>query len=101
RATTPSSPLPLHAALPISAILADHLDLFLAGLNHRAQRRQVSTLRKIEPKEDILALVLDVRVEVRQQRLDYLPRHPGHIRIRPQDRKSTRLNSSHVKISYA
>src|SRR5690606_41744801 len=28
-------------------------------------------------------------------------RRPRHLRIAPRDRKSTRLNSSHVKISYA
>src|SRR5690606_40071375 len=33
---------------------------------------------------------------------DGVPSDPGHeLGIRPEDRKSTRLNSSHVKISYA
>src|SRR5438067_7498068 len=31
----------------------------------------------------------------------YAAEHPGELEVRPQDRKSTRLNSSHVSISYA
>src|SRR5439155_20169003 len=47
------------------------------------------------------------RIQARRQnepdvpRLDRLPREARRFDERPQDRKSTRLNSSHVAISYA
>src|SRR3712207_9305524 len=51
-----------------------------------------------------------VEVLLGQRRLDGLPPAPGHARVAdlaaaehadPEDRKSTRLNSSHANISYA
>src|SRR5690606_41807716 len=53
--------------------------------------------------ELLAALLVDVRPTVHRELLD--PRRqrdrPAHLRARALDRKSTRLNSSHVKISYA
>src|SRR5699024_12806207 len=77
---TPLSPLPLHDALPISP---EHRRPGGAGRPERGQKRQGG--QKAAP-----------------------PQVPGHLLREPDrqgpgrpDRKSTRLNSSHVSISYA
>src|SRR3712207_7649647 len=77
-ATTEIYTLSLHDALPISH--HPHLHAHLNGLAE-------------------LLLVLDVRGGERVDLLEH-PRHRREER-RVQDRKSTRLNSSHANISYA
>src|SRR5690606_42039612 len=73
------SPLPLHAALPISITLRPALSLAEAMDTMRAH--DISGLPVVEGSRPVGILTSrDIRFE---------------------DRKSTRLNSSHVKISYA
>src|SRR5690606_41765817 len=83
----PSAPLPLHDALPIFFECALHL---LARVTAR-------------PGVDLLGLQTGLRKDVLTDALPgelALGDHLLHLRPRL-DRKSTRLNSSHVKISYA
>src|SRR5690606_39645350 len=77
-------PLSLHDALPISGVL-DELQRHLDGMNLALLVRAHAVL----DAPDALDLSLDIRA-VAARLLDDLG-----------DRKSTRLNSSHVKISYA
>src|SRR5690606_40609412 len=82
------SPLPLHDALPILPDGGAGM-LHPGGLQGRAPRRR-------RDRHPVLRL---------GPRRTLPPRRRGGLRQRvrggPQDRKSTRLNSSHVKISYA
>src|SRR5207302_8785384 len=82
------STLSLHAALPISVAIAQHRDRFAAGLCVVGGREHAATLRHdADHREPIGG---------DRHRAAAWPR--VHDR---RDRKSTRLNSSHVKISYA
>src|SRR5690606_41114773 len=88
--STHYQPLPLHAALPIHA----STPAYGPGLSaHRAPAMS-------DPSDDGL-----VCGDVEGQRIRLHPRHArgrAPARLAPTgDRKSTRLNSSHVKISYA
>src|SRR5690606_41674475 len=82
KATPEFSSLSLHDALPISVQVAGQ------DLQRRHQRRHPHRHREHGARGGLRG---------RQRRI--LARQRGRARIR--DRKSTRLNSSHVKISYA
>src|SRR5207302_8834456 len=94
-------PLSLHDALPIFAVehaqgIHDHpalavgVELLAMLLEERAQRRQVP----------VTAIGSPMTHAVQQQRNRPDVRLPKQV-VTDLDRKSTRLNSSHVKISYA
>src|SRR5690606_42146766 len=100
-AATPTYPLSLHDALPIysrrgfwkvagltaAVPVAASSGLLFAG---QAQAVETGTWYKLISRHSGLALdILDISTE------------PGAELIQWKDRKSTRLNSSHVKISYA
>src|SRR5207302_10539131 len=99
-ATSGSYPLSLHDALPILklAILGGggvRIPLFVRGVLSRPG----TSFREIwlfEPdqarRETIGRLAVEVAAALG---------HRDVVRVTPEDRKSTRLNSSHVKISYA
>src|SRR5690606_41608024 len=94
------SPLSLHAALPISSCKRDALLLAPRKLTRKTlseARKPHHVQRPLHPLGDLWRGALphfqrkaDIRrnIQVRKQRVIL-------------DRKSTRLNSSHVKISYA
>src|SRR5690606_41650105 len=98
RATTDSSPRSLHDALPISLNLSEslnqsarHVQLLAALPNTRM------ALASHEPQ--LAAAARNRQAQAFAQLLHF---HPQHSQLRLiRDRKSTRLNSSHVKISYA
>src|SRR5690606_41296497 len=83
--------LSLHDALPISYLLR-HPIRCIAQQKRRLPRRCVHVPRRqIEvPRR---------KIDVLRRKIDILRRH--NVGTAPLDRKSTRLNSSHVKISYA
>src|SRR5690606_41219642 len=83
----------LHDALPIS-------DAGSTRASHRATGQGPTQARKVRGRtREVRALVLrEVRASVRGRGR---PRRAARGEPRPTDRKSTRLNSSHVKISYA
>src|SRR5690606_41690251 len=82
--------LPLHAALPLYAGMAALTALVtVAGSLAAAGERSI--------RQELEAIGID-RVELRSGSF-YSTRPPARSSTR--DRKSTRLNSSHVKISYA
>src|SRR3712207_7131619 len=85
-ATTEIYTLSLHDALPIFhlAVGVDHAQRVLP-------RIEAGDLRDQRPVDVDAELVDDVRRVLRRE---------GHV-LRVQDRKSTRLNSSHANISYA
>src|SRR5690606_39873339 len=86
--TAESHTLSLHDALPISfADVTQHQFLMLFG----DQRAEVGVRVHRVTGLDVLACAL-------QQALD---KARVELLVHKQDRKSTRLNSSHVKISYA
>src|SRR5205085_10271522 len=93
---TALSTLSLHDALPICA--------HLGRTRHGARREtRLEHVERVVPfaqsSPDLTHEVLHVRValHLEQIRHAHAP-EPGHA---PQDRKSTRLNSSHSQISYA
>src|SRR5690606_39593201 len=97
--TSPTHPLSLHDALPI----CQRSTLNLA----RAQRSEPLRLPQ-HSVHDGFAFFGREGCEIQQleevQAVDREAQDRGigeALRVRPQDRKSTRLNSSHVKISYA
>src|SRR5690606_40694910 len=97
--TTATSPLSLHAALPISHIREhpEHPQYGLADLLSRlgVARSSVEVLPGSEP---------DRRASMRGALISEALRPASTTHLWSQfieDRKSTRLNSSHVKISYA
>src|SRR3989442_13992294 len=83
-ATTEIYPLSLHDALPISGGAAYVQDLRLPGMLHARVIRP--------PSYDARLVVVDSAA---------VERMPGVVKVVREDRKSTRLNSSHVRISYA
>src|SRR5690606_41914139 len=96
--STPSiSPLSLHDALPISSPLPASVRALQGRL--AGQRAAAGRSAPLEPAHALDAAPVHPEVALHRERL--LPRRgPGRGAGRP-DRKSTRLNSSHVKISYA
>src|SRR5438270_8139920 len=89
---TPIVTLSLHDALPIYAGLADHRDqmwppVFHSPRHQRGDQRQLARAAHERPPGTAAA--------VGGGGCD-----AGH-RVREEDRKSTRLNSSHSQISYA
>src|SRR5690606_41153254 len=89
-ATPHISTLSLHDALPISEHQRDG----------KAQRKDVQLRRGAS--HDAKGKIGDEQCRQRRQGQQQAAReHPAEGGHHPQDRKSTRLNSSHVKISYA
>src|SRR5690606_41874655 len=95
-----TSPLSLHDALPIYLdphVLGEEVDR-VRGVHHDPadlRRREDHVARAV------LAEERERRVAVREVELGRrAPHEPGEARAL-EDRKSTRLNSSHVKLSYA
>src|SRR5690606_39669930 len=99
-ATTGFYTLSLHDALPILAVL----------LGRSAELRKdaaahLGTIARLREQIDSL----NARLKELDEELDSLAPQPGAVQetlqrlreLSEQDRKSTRLNSSHVKISYA
>src|SRR5690606_41898415 len=86
--------LSLHDALPISLVdvALDDLPLELEGL-----------LRKLEQVVELgeQALLVTGEAEAQARAIDRHDAERAGLLGRAEDRKSTRLNSSHVKISYA
>src|SRR5207302_10493617 len=76
--------------------------LVASRVSRGLERRQRSVL---EPAQERAGIVnpnrLDASGQIVFALLDERFGHRGHFGNRPVDRKSTRLNSSHVKISYA
>src|SRR5690606_40750109 len=97
----PLCPLALHGALPISrAILPltgfDPEDCFLRGTELRPEK---STTKSDDPRSTERRPEKSAR-HVRKTPINKA-RETTHLSDYTSDRKSTRLNSSHVKISYA
>src|SRR5690606_42014361 len=94
---TAPSPPSLHDALPISAHV-EHARHVLA-LEARRGLRLTQESRSAGPIAPAVAQKLDrhgrAELEVTRREDD------AHASLAEEDRKSTRLNSSHVKISYA
>src|SRR5690606_41945567 len=88
----PSAPYPLslHDALPISRALVEPA-LRLRAAARSLLHRLFDHAAEEEPRR--------ARARARQERTGV--RQPGRASCAHEDRKSTRLNSSHVKISYA
>src|SRR5690606_41651638 len=88
------SPLSLHDALPISRAQAELAAMhgLQASFAHGVSHDLRAPLRAIDSFSALLATHLDGGLDDTSR--DYISRIRG-------DRKSTRLNSSHVKISYA
>src|SRR5690242_21432215 len=84
-------PLSLHDALPIS-VPAPRVDVEA----QRAEGLHVGVLRHV--RLVAVAAVLPAHQVLRVERA-HRTQHVGSLRV--QDRKSTRLNSSHMSISYA
>src|SRR5690606_41863811 len=87
------SPLSLHDALPI--FIGDSLQFVVAGI-----RVSVRMKEKVVDAVELLAVYLSVGGQF-QHPVQADGRVIGSLLLADQDRKSTRLNSSHVKISYA
>src|SRR5690606_40018010 len=85
------------ARLPDDVLVTDHLEHLQAGA--------LAGLRCAQDVTFTALLEVDARelepVAGRRHRIEPLPRRGSGRRLGDQDRKSTRLNSSHVKISYA
>src|SRR5439155_19620542 len=84
--------LSLHDALPICLAASHCADEIVTSISATART--------------LLQRINEIRVGVaceieRGQWIDLVPRDDGHEEGRSVDRKSTRLNSSHVAISYA
>src|SRR5690606_40402583 len=91
--STLSSPLSLHDALPIFGLAEAHRARS-AALLHLAQGEE----RHAEGQQERQRLNEDIGEDAH---LLFLRARIAHAVVLEQDRKSTRLNSSHVKISYA
>src|SRR5690606_41274607 len=89
-APAPIYPLSLHDALPISTPPGS----FSAGSSRIVAQPQ-------QPPLGIAWSILDVSTESVKQYGSFLPTEETIYLMTYLDRKSTRLNSSHVKISYA
>src|SRR5690606_41759144 len=96
---TLNSLLSLHVALPISAVPAlqrmapdtpEAVNLIRTAVGDRSRTVRLNALQALDVGDvDLIRAVLEEE------------RDPDVRRVALQDRKSTRLNSSHVKISYA
>src|SRR5690606_41721363 len=99
-ATTAIFPLSLHDALPILRSIAKVSDAH--GLDKKTKRK-FKPLGAIAYDAGIMTYKPDHVVSLwcigGRQKIDFVCHRPEHIPL--VDRKSTRLNSSHVKISYA
>src|SRR5690606_40144743 len=100
-ATPHPSPLPLHDALPISCRLVGIASV--AGIRGLPGSEAYSA-----SKAAVISYCEALRVELRASGIKVVTIAPGYVdtpmtRVNtyPIDRKSTRLNFSHVKISYA
>src|SRR5690606_40098740 len=92
--------LSLHDALPISAVRVrsrDHEALVVPTDPTVRKRHPTVGQRVVEERQGVRVRLVDL---IDQDDSAVLPRVP-HVGIILIDRKSTRLNSSHVKISYA
>src|SRR5690606_41724779 len=100
-ATTPPSTLSLHDALPISPRMTNRNTTLMAALLLAAACSTGCSTRtqavKPPPGTDVGVAMI---VPSGAQRMQ-LPGNQAFQMAFPLDRKSTRLNSSHVKISYA
>src|SRR5690606_41228399 len=99
-ASTPHYTLSLHDALPIlrdldklGPLLERAFDL---GINQVSEPQLDSSRRRELEREALAKAVEDARLNAQA-----VARAAGARLGAPRDRKSTRLNSSHVKISYA
>src|SRR5690606_39789740 len=99
-ATPALCPLPLHDALPISRILGAVSPLPTHWWHLQVGERPPQPLHRAEAE-----MLQPKPAEQHLQRKQHDGKHqlpgPVHLSVPPQDRKSTRLNFSHVKISYA
>src|SRR5690606_41797351 len=93
RPSSEISPLSLHDALPISAGQAPFVQAVADAQFGRGRHPRQQRLDRIAG----LAQLPRLRLQQAESLLD----HRLVVGQRLQDRKSTRLNSSHVKISYA
>src|SRR5439155_22208170 len=93
------SSLSLHAALPISR---EPLETRAIDV-HRDDAMVGPEQRDRHPLADAARGARDDRNRTRRRAHEATETRPGDARVafRPRDRKSTRLNSSHVAISYA
>src|SRR5690606_40535733 len=101
-----------HDAAPPAPYPAPYTTLFRSG--DVPLRRHAGDLREQHPEHDVVRVRVDAREVARRARRPHLEPEPDEplrgevpephlldaLRAR-EDRKSTRLNSSHVKISYA
>src|SRR5690606_41684453 len=96
----PLSTLSLHDALPISTALHRLLLLLLLALPWSAQAGDAADYAKASPAKQakLLEAWAVAPIPERLQLIEAL--RANRVAI-DRDRKSTRLNSSHVKISYA
>src|SRR5204862_7685872 len=86
-------PLSLHDALPI----------LYAAAGHTAGRRLVGVAAPVFTREAVDARAAEIAFEVQELPQPPVGQHRLHLEgniCGPRDRKSTRLNSSHVEISY-
>src|SRR5690349_22162324 len=84
---------------PPRSTLFPYTTLFRSSFTTRGITPELRARLGPPPKgHGILGLVIR---EARPIRLPDLTKHPDSYGFPPQDRKSTRLNSSHVEISYA
>src|SRR5690606_41025033 len=88
------SPLSLHAALPISALGQVGRDLLPGPVDDALLLQDADVLQRDRGANRMPGIGVAVR-----QLAAFVGQHAGHPVV--EDRKSTRLNSSHVKISYA
>src|SRR5690606_40075988 len=98
---TSLSPLSLHDALPIYATHRGDLHVLHDALDRGDDR---GTLQGVGPATGDGSLFQHLGVGARQLLArgdDVLRTQLGQFVLKLRDRKSTRLNSSHVKISYA
>src|SRR5690606_41720818 len=92
--------LPLHDALPIFEQIDHRLAPCPALAMHMLEEVERQRARPVEEQHEPLLQVVEVaRRKLAEQRAQRGDR--SAIQQRLLDRKSTRLNSSHVKISYA
>src|SRR5207302_9375614 len=92
--TTEIYTLSLHDALPISGLMTNTL-LRLLNIDLGFERDHILTIRSALPYQKYDR---NRRADFERRLAAQVSRMPG---VKQVDRKSTRLNSSHVKISYA
>src|SRR5207302_6704452 len=92
-APTHISPLSLHDALPI---LKSLLDYHVSLLGKIEDGKFSTTIKVVVPVTSLCPCSKEI-----SDRGAHNQRSHVTITVKPKDRKSTRLNSSHVKISYA